>query len=570
MFDRRDDFPPPYESALRPIGSYGLDTGTKFVFSVDHDGFNISKEYGEASVSEIFNDYCFWPSFVFWETRKKRLSKILEVIPEQKMEESSDDIIRRISWHYGDIFADYLKEENAAKPWELRALWEKWKKNLEVTIRIGPITCPKADNPEYSGLEIYFDSREKLWCMNLASDGDIPDTTYHGESISAEYFPDLLARKEEIQLNWDDAVIKKTLIDADPRWRRFISARAGRTLRPKRQVNNARAIPIEVDFMDCAEYPLLNNLGITRIPALTDSSLDTNLPADVYIDANLERLRKVFKTAALVSLLDDDDYRTFTGTAMDISSDYARLSYWKKSIFDGDIPAESIDFASNLETIIHWLKSRHRMVIHCKEGLERSHLVAACLVVVGAAGRISPRDAINLVRKTYGEHLLRDAIQIQFIGEFGDLWIEKQRRFEFLAPQQEHAEATREKILMLSWRFDDTVLYRFKASDGNWYYFCRNPEDEEIQNYDDEEYEPGEPPLPPFEPYESLTAALANAFSGARIFNCNLESVREDHVEELMAFANAIIATMDEDLKEDYSFMEPFTAEYWMRDGNRF
>nr|WP_231881698.1 hypothetical protein [Deinococcus puniceus] len=54
--------------------------------------------------------------------------------------------------------------------------------------------------------------------------------------------------------------------------------------------------------------------------------------------------------------------------------------------------------------------------MHCRGGLGRAGLVAACLVVQGG---MPPREAIALVRATRSRHAIETAVQERFVEAFG-------------------------------------------------------------------------------------------------------------------------------------------------------
>ena len=222
-FEDEWDFPPPFTTELEPIGSYGMDNGHCFEFEVDHTGFTVTRHFGPVSAYDCFTDLGFWPDYVFWRVTRKRLGTALKAIPKTRLKEDVDSIMQRISWHYGGVFSKYLEEENETKDKDLPKLWEKWEENLEVSIRIGPVTCPEVSEPEYCGLEIWFEPGLERWIMTLAEAGDIPSYDFAEQTgIIAPYFDEILFRKEEIELHWPDDKIIRTLCKADKRWRKFI------------------------------------------------------------------------------------------------------------------------------------------------------------------------------------------------------------------------------------------------------------------------------------------------------------------------------------------------------------
>ena len=227
MFDLIDDFPPPFKSKKRSIGGYGLDPGHCFLFEVGEDGFKVTREFGSISAQSWFDELDFWPEEEFWTLENKRLDKIIHSISEKRVKDA-EDIRNYILRFFGQKLSNFLATERETITKDLPELWKKYPDILEMEVRDGPIVCPKAAEPEFCALEIEFDTDEKVWNLRLLTTYSAPQyIDPEPTELECEYFDELIKRKEEVHLDWEESFIREKLIAADPRWEKFINAKQG-------------------------------------------------------------------------------------------------------------------------------------------------------------------------------------------------------------------------------------------------------------------------------------------------------------------------------------------------------
>ena len=580
MFDFFDDFPPPFKFELVPIGSVGFDPGHSFEFKVGEDGFTVTREFGPISPGDWFHALSFWPEDVFWTRKRKRLDGLINSIPKSQVRDAAEvqwRINNNLSFYYGESLEKFIKEERETSTRELPELWKRYPEMMKLRLTDGPIFCPKAYIPEFCGLEIGFDPKDRVWRLDLLTTysepyDDDPDPT----ELECDSFDELIKRKDEIHLDWKESFIRKQLIAADPRWERFINLKRGDDLRPIRKENPFNAAPIEVDFFKSIDYPQFHNLGITREPLVTHGEFDSDVPPDAFLEANLGRLSKVFKASPLISFLSEDDCKTFDERAMIVACEYyEELDYSTSPIFGKEVPDDDEKFMREVESISGLLKikDKENIVLHAKSGTDHAHLIAACALIAAGDEKISSEIAIDLVRENFGTDCLQSEKKLNYIKSFETDWIARKRHLEFLEKQQIVAEQNKERIMVLSrsW-LGERGVYRFKGIDGLWYFFCRDLDYEDPSWYeDDEDDEDGEEAnsktyRPPFEPYETLASTLDATFPNFHVFEFELQSLREDFVEELTSYVDERIEMMSKEKRRSFSYSEPLTSALWMKD----
>jgi hypothetical protein len=418
---------------------------------------------------------------------------------------------------------------------------------------------------------------EKVWRLQLLTTYSAPYyVDPEATELECDSFDELVKRKEEIHLNWEESFIRETLMSADRRWERFINLKKGDDLRPIRKENPFNVAPIEVDFFKSTDYPQFHNLGITREPLVAHGEFDPDVPPNAFLEANLSRLGKVFKASLLISFLSEDDCKIFDERAMIVACEYyEELNYSTSPIFGQEVPDDDEKFMREVESISRLLKIKgeDNIVLHAKSGTDHAHLIAACALIAAGEEKISSELAIDLVRENFGTDCLQSEKQINYIKSFEIDWIARKRHLEFLEKQQIVAEQNKERIMVLSrsW-LGERGVYRFKGIDGLWYFFCRDLDYEDPSWYeDDEDDEDGEEAnsktyMPPFEPYETLASTLDATFPNFHVFEFELQSLREDFVEELTSYVDERIEMMSKEKRRSFSYSEPLTSALWIAD----
>lgn len=176
--------------------------------------------------------------------------------------------------------------------------------------------------------------------------------------------------------------------------------------------------PIEVDWLRRAWLNTPGRLGLTLAPGQQDpiarASPDGGWDRD--LDADLWRLRHVYRARLLVSLLEPFEHSilhipqaTFRNRTL-----AQGLRWWSFPIVDRQTPQDIVAFQDLIRDLVDELRQGTTIVVHCRAGHGRTGLVAACtLVYLGNPAA----KAIRRVR-TSRPFALRRENQVQFVYNF--------------------------------------------------------------------------------------------------------------------------------------------------------
>ncbi len=139
--------------------------------------------------------------------------------------------------------------------------------------------------------------------------------------------------------------------------------------------------PIRVDFLAAAHLgdAAAGRIGLTIAPGKRDRARhwDRDLTAD------LARLRTDHGAHVLVSLMEDHEYAMLQIPELQARAEAAGLDVRRFPIRDVDAPkaAQMAEFATLVDNIVEAARAGQHVIIHCRGGLGRSGLVAACCLV---------------------------------------------------------------------------------------------------------------------------------------------------------------------------------------------
>lgn len=186
------------------------------------------------------------------------------------------------------------------------------------------------------------------------------------------------------------------------------------------KIRTSNTHPIRVDFIRSEEFPILSRLGMTFAPGKKQHDARTcHWKRDLTDDVS--RLRNKFRTDTLVSLVEDWELVDLGIVALPEESHRHGIEIIRFPITDVSIPSSSNDFCELIENVLGRLTDGKRVVVHCKGGLGRAGMTAACLAVAATDGEISGDDAILMVRKAR-EGTVEKPEQEQFVSSFGKTW----------------------------------------------------------------------------------------------------------------------------------------------------
>ncbi len=184
-------------------------------------------------------------------------------------------------------------------------------------------------------------------------------------------------------------------------------------------IRTSETHPIRVDFLAVEGHPELARLGMTFAPGKKQKSAISGV-WDRDLAADLRRLREEYSADILVSLVEDFEL-TELGIG-DIAAECARagIALLRFPIRDVSVPASPEAFAALVETIAAEIKRGRTVVVHCKGGLGRAGLTAACTAQAATDFRLSAADSITAVRQTR-PGTIETREQEDFVRDFGQL-----------------------------------------------------------------------------------------------------------------------------------------------------
>jgi len=319
--------------------------------------------------------------------------------------------------------------------------------------------------------------------------------------------------------------------------------------------------PIRVDFIKSETHPILNQIGITLAPGKKQANPFSGDNWDRDLRADLRRMKDVFGMEKLVSMLEHFEYQDLGIEDMREQCEDLDIEHFPCPIPDGRIPQEFFQFKRDIEELATDLHGGTALVIHCKGGLGRAPLTAACLIVQVSEGEISAEAAIKLVQIARGPDALRDRRQQEFVRRFENAVLERKLELELVLPHMESEQ--RELVFLVEQNQMQVGIIRFPIPDGRWFYFTKMvgiP----IERLPEELKDPDQP----FHslPVSSFKEAFDGFFFGSTIFEFKPAYVLAEYMAQIRGVLESIIETVSEAEREHLAkqFGEPMSFEGWM------
>ena len=172
--------------------------------------------------------------------------------------------------------------------------------------------------------------------------------------------------------------------------------------------------PIRVDWIPTALWP--GQLGLTFAPGKKgESLLQPGVTHNRSVEADMQELARQGATV-VAPLIEDFEFEMLGMAGYHDFAGQSGISVSACPIVDGQVPSDRARFGELIDELTDALLDGQNVVVHCRGGLGRAGLTAACLLV--QAG-MQPDDAIALVRKTR-RGAIENARQEQFIREFAE------------------------------------------------------------------------------------------------------------------------------------------------------
>ena len=171
--------------------------------------------------------------------------------------------------------------------------------------------------------------------------------------------------------------------------------------------------PIRVDWIPTGLWP--GRLGLTFAPGKKGGSVyqpgvihDRDLGADMQVLAQQG-------TTVIAPLIEDFEFELLEMKGYHDAAGSLGLMVAPCPIPDGGVPADLREFAAYLDELMTHLLDGRGVVVHCRGGLGRAGLTAACLLVQGG---LDAEGAIRLVRETRSPNAVETRAQERFVADF--------------------------------------------------------------------------------------------------------------------------------------------------------
>jgi len=180
--------------------------------------------------------------------------------------------------------------------------------------------------------------------------------------------------------------------------------------------------PLHVDFVPHEALGLAGALGMTATPGRSDANASDG-PWKRALDKDLDRLVRFYHADMLVTLLERGQYVEDEFAALDVLDLVLRAKQrgidteWVP-MPDGGVPVGVDHLLTLVERLLHEMRDGRVAVLHCRDGLGRTGLVACCcLVALGAA----PTEALTTVRAVR-PGAVQEPVQRQCLNTFDAKW----------------------------------------------------------------------------------------------------------------------------------------------------
>ncbi|GLI69801.1 hypothetical protein VaNZ11_014502, partial [Volvox africanus] len=160
---------------------------------------------------------------------------------------------------------------------------------------------------------------------------------------------------------------------------------------------NSESHPITVSWIPPCEIAAGGRLGLTFCPGKHISARDgTQYCRDLRTD--LARLRLVHGVHTIVCLLPEAELRYLKVRSYAAAVEEHGMEYLHLPIIEMAAPRDVSQAASVVDAVADRLQEGRTVVMHCKAGVGRAGMMAAC-VLVRLGVRVGPAEAIAAVRQ---------------------------------------------------------------------------------------------------------------------------------------------------------------------------
>jgi protein-tyrosine phosphatase len=173
--------------------------------------------------------------------------------------------------------------------------------------------------------------------------------------------------------------------------------------------------PIRVDWIPTGLWP--GRLGLTFAPGKKGRSVvQAGVTHDRDVYGDMQTLA-ASGAKVLAPLIEDFEFDMLGMDGYHAAAELNNLEVKAFAIPDQHAPGRRADFAAFVDELMTDLLDGRGVVVHCRGGLGRAGLAAACLLVQGG---MAADGAVALVRRTRSPHAIETSEQLQFVHDFAD------------------------------------------------------------------------------------------------------------------------------------------------------
>jgi protein-tyrosine phosphatase len=133
-----------------------------------------------------------------------------------------------------------------------------------------------------------------------------------------------------------------------------------------------------------------------------------------WLEEEIERLNKD-GFDAIVSLLTSSEGKSMGLLKEEAQAKQAQLEFHSFPIQDRDVPSSRREFHEFIKRLDQLLSEGKKVGVHCRQGIGRSSMIAAALLI---AHGVSAEDAFQKIEKARGVPVPETAEQRQWISNF--------------------------------------------------------------------------------------------------------------------------------------------------------
>jgi ADP-ribosylglycohydrolase/protein-tyrosine phosphatase len=206
--------------------------------------------------------------------------------------------------------------------------------------------------------------------------------------------------------------------------------------------------PIRVDFLPVDAVTLCGRIGMTFAPGKCDLGQYGRWHRDR--NANLWRLREVYRTSVLVSPVEPHELQELKIADLYDRAREVGLEVLTLPIADGSVPPSLEAIADLVRQILQHVQGGGNVALHCRGGLGRTGLVAACcLVALGATA-----DAAIRIVRAARPRTVETGTQEEFVRKF-----ERERTLTWTPAHKEGPPLSRFRGCLLGGAIGDSLGY---------------------------------------------------------------------------------------------------------------